>query len=164
MQFEKSKNWASASGWLISPDIIVTAGHCAYNHDSSHSLGRVTSIKAYIGYHGRQFVHDQSVQFRYGRRIATTADYVNSGKKEATDVAFIQVNKPFTGVKQYQYAETPVQSSEVIGIVGYPADKRYNNQKDGDGCSDVGCLSQGYLEPQQVGRAHAGLQDIDVTR
>lgn len=55
-----------ATGWLINNDTIVTAGHCSY--DWSHSLGRMTNVKAYIGYRGKESIKDSShaVQFRIG--------------------------------------------------------------------------------------------------
>lgn len=40
--------WAMATGWLVRPDIIVTAGHCAYDWGSG-KLGRAVRVKAYIG-------------------------------------------------------------------------------------------------------------------
>jgi V8-like Glu-specific endopeptidase len=54
------------TGWLIAPNLLVTAGHCGYDQ----SYGPVQEIKAYIGYKGRasvnslnsgEFVHSWSV-------------------------------------------------------------------------------------------------------
>ena len=38
------------SGWLIRPDLLVTAGHVVYDRNSN--LGPATQIKCYIGYNG----------------------------------------------------------------------------------------------------------------
>jgi len=136
MRFEKQpKNdnrWAMASGWLIRPDIIVTAGHCAYDWNKSSPGGRAVSVKAYIGYHGKQFVQSSDVQFRHVKRIVTTAGWLLDGQNETTDVAFFQVDKAFTGIKPFQFVNTPLKGINNIGVVGYPADKRYNNTATGE--------------------------------
>lgn len=50
----KSRRTLIATGWLIAPDLIVSAGHCVF--DWEHNLNQVTEIKAYIGYDGRASV------------------------------------------------------------------------------------------------------------
>ena len=40
------------TGWLIAPDLLVTAGHCAYDQVN----GQVQEIKAYVGYKGKESV------------------------------------------------------------------------------------------------------------
>ena len=108
------------TGWLIRPDLLVTAGHCTY--DWSHSLGRATEIKAYIGYKGQDSVHDPSVQFRIGKRIVTTGGWLQMRGFKPNDVGFIQVNEPFAGTSPVKYAETPQRGDFTIGVVGYPGD------------------------------------------
>ena len=61
-EFGGADQWAHGTGWLIRPDILVTAGHCAY--DWGHRLGRAVEVKAYIGYKGRDQLNDPNVQFR----------------------------------------------------------------------------------------------------
>ena len=113
-----------ATGWLINSDTIVTAGHCSY--DWSHSLGRLTTVKAYIGYNGKESVKDNNnnaVQFRTGKRIAAPQGWLTSGDNEPRDVSFIQVDRPFTGTKPIKYQPTPLTGSKVVlGVVGYPGD------------------------------------------
>ena len=54
--------WLMATGWLIRPNLIVTAGHVACDWD--HSLGLLKELKCYIGYHGRGRTRESTVQFR----------------------------------------------------------------------------------------------------
>ncbi|KAI9652268.1 MAG: hypothetical protein M1831_007116 [Alyxoria varia] len=119
-EFQKPGSWAMGTGWLVRPDVLVTAGHCSY--DWSHKLGRAVEIKAYIGYKGHQSENDPNVQFRSVSRIVTTEGWVKTKGQKAFDVSFMQVNKPFTGIKPFQFAETPASGDLVIGVVGYPGD------------------------------------------
>lgn len=112
-----------ATGWLIENDLLVTAGHCAY--DWSHRYGLLTHVKAYIGYSGKEAASDtQMVQLRMGIRVATTEGWLINGSSDSRgDVSLIRVNKPFTGVTPFKYLPTPMSGTEVrIGVVGYPGD------------------------------------------
>ena len=63
-----------ATGWLIRPDLLVTAGHCAYDWN----LGRATEVKAYIGYNGKASVGTSNVQFRSGAKVVITGGWLRS--------------------------------------------------------------------------------------
>ncbi len=121
---DQNDPWAMATGWLISNDTIVTAGHCSY--DWSHNLGRLTHVKTYIGYSGKESIKDSrnyAVQFRTGKRITTTEGWLTGEGNEPRDVSFIQVDPPFTGIKPIKYQPTPMIGAKVVlGVVGYPGD------------------------------------------
>ncbi|KAF6227395.1 hypothetical protein HO133_008839 [Letharia lupina] len=119
-EFQKPGSWAMGTGWLIKPDVLVTAGHCSY--DWSHKLGRATEVKAYIGYDGHQAEKDPNVQFRHVKRIVTTEGWVTTKGQKSFDVSFMQVDKPFTGITPLRFEETPSQGKIVLGVVGYPGD------------------------------------------
>ncbi len=44
--------WGMGTGWLIAPDLLVTAGHCAYDFGEDTQYGPATIVKAYMGYAG----------------------------------------------------------------------------------------------------------------
>ncbi|KAL8832995.1 MAG: hypothetical protein Q9170_004594 [Blastenia crenularia] len=119
-EFQQPGNWAMGTGWLIKPDILVTAGHCSY--DWSHKFGRATEVKAYIGYDGRHSEADPKVQFRQVKKIVTTEGWIKTKGQKPFDVSFMQLDKPFTGVTPIQFEETPAQAHLELGVVGYPGD------------------------------------------
>ena len=123
MEFEFQKPGSApmmGTGWLIQPDVFVTAGHCSY--DWAHKLGRATLVKAYIGYSGKGSVQSKDVQFRTVKRIVTTEGWVKTKGQKSFDVSFMQVDRPFTDVNPTRYEQTPATGDLVIGVVGYPGD------------------------------------------
>lgn len=114
--------WMMGTGWLIRPDLLVTAGHVVY--DWGRRLGAATQIKCYIGYNGRDSVKGPDVQPRYGKTIVTTAEWITAVDNRPRDVAFIQVHKPFTGaLRTFGFVDTPASDTCLLGVVGYPGDK-----------------------------------------
>ena len=127
MQYENqgvgSSTWAIGTGWMISDDVLVTAGHCVYNW--AEGLGRARMIKAYVGY-ARKRVFDQ---FSVGEVVVTTAGWLSGGKNKTKDVAFVKLKtafKYFTSERLFTYDSTPLTGDdEDLFIVGYPADKTW---------------------------------------
>ncbi|KAM0335043.1 hypothetical protein ACHAQA_000077 [Verticillium albo-atrum] len=138
LRFEKQAEddpWAMASGWLIRDNLLVTAGHCAYDH--AHGLGRLLHVKAYIGYSGKESIRpadpdpkenyqhiysEYDVQFRTGNAVVTTESWLNDGSFEAADLSFIQLSDPFTGIYPIKYSPTPATGKSKLGVVGFPGD------------------------------------------
>lgn len=108
------------TGWLIRPDILVTAGHCAY--DWKRQLGRATEVQCYVGYDGRQSVKSPNVQFRSVKRVVTTEGWIKAKGQRSFDVSFMQVDRPFTGIRPVEFDSTPDKANTTIGVVGFPSD------------------------------------------
>ncbi|RAH64706.1 trypsin-like serine protease [Aspergillus aculeatinus CBS 121060] len=127
-QSPNDTRYAMGTGWLIRDDLLVTAGHCAF--DWKEGFGRANEVKAYIGYNGKGSIDSPSanVQFRHGVRIVTTEGWLQSSSNRHNDVAFIQLDRPFTAVTPFQFSDTPVAGSDSIGVVGYPGDMRYKGE------------------------------------
>ncbi|KAL8825654.1 MAG: hypothetical protein Q9191_004279 [Dirinaria sp. TL-2023a] len=119
-EFQAPGQWHIGTGWLIRPDVLVTAGHCSYSWN--HSLGRATEVKAYIGYQGDASVNSPNTQFRPVKRIVIREGWLKGRGARNFDVSFMQVEKPFTGIKPIVYTETPQSGEYPLGVVGYPAD------------------------------------------
>jgi V8-like Glu-specific endopeptidase len=128
-QVPDDTRWAQGTGWLIEPDLLVTAGHCAFDH--TFRFGRASSIKAYVGYSGRRSLQQPDVQFRNGARALVPKGWAESNVNRQSDVAFIKLDKPFLDIRPFQLRATPSKGSEMIGIVGYPMDKSFDGERGG---------------------------------
>ncbi|KAM0437439.1 hypothetical protein ACHAPT_001801 [Fusarium lateritium] len=114
--------WMIGTGWLIRPDLLVTAGHVVYDH--GYGYGSADQIKCYIGYNGRESVKTSVVQARYGLNVVSTAEWIESPDNRSRDVAFIQVDRPFGLLRTFSFIDTPASGQDaVIGVAGYPGDK-----------------------------------------
>lgn len=126
--------WMMGTGWLIQPDLLVTAGHVVY--DWSKRLGEAREIRCYVGYNGRASIGESYVQSRSAKKVVTTAEWLadTPDRARTKDLAFIQVDRPFTGSLQlFSYINTPASAkASNIGIVGYPADKYLRDDETGD--------------------------------
>lgn len=133
-----------ATGWLIAPDLLVTAGHVAYDFGQTTQYGKAVIVKAYMGYSGAVNLTpanlgsvngvEPAVQLRYGATFITTTGWLQSGgQAERADVAFLKLAGPFTGnFKPFSYITTPSPASNVnIDVVGYPADEKNSAGEEG---------------------------------
>ena len=113
------------SGWLIRPDLMVTAGHNVFDWSGGNKgFGKAVQIKCYIGYQGSASVSLPSTQFRLAKNIVTTAEWMTSRENRHRDVAFIQVDRPFDGdLRLFNFKSTPQDGHVMLGVVGYPGDK-----------------------------------------
>ncbi|KAF7355699.1 ATP synthase f1 [Mycena sanguinolenta] len=127
--------WMIGTGWLIRPDLLVTAGHVVYDH--AYGCGATTQVKCYIGYNGAQSVPKSSaeggipaVQPRYGSKIVTTESWTKDSRARPRDVAFIRVHKPFVGnLNLFRFTDTISPARVRAGVVGYPGDKEVDGEK-----------------------------------
>ncbi|KAJ7481439.1 hypothetical protein FB451DRAFT_1555729 [Mycena latifolia] len=138
-----TEKWMMATGWLIRPDLVVTAGHVVY--DKSYGYGATSQIKCYIGYNGKKSVPElgssleaimiPAVQARFGSKVVTTESWINLKDKEARphDLAFIQIHKPFVGnLNVFEFTDTVSPAILRLGVVGYPGELRFNDEKNGE--------------------------------
>lgn len=84
--------------------------------------GRVTQVKAYVGYKGKKSVGTAEVQCLTGTLVVTPSVWVN-GRQRAHDFAIVKLSGKFKGVKPFNYTWTPLTGNMRLGVVGYPADK-----------------------------------------
>lgn len=127
------------TGWLIAPDLVVTAGHVAYDFGANTNYGKAITVKAYMGYSGAvnltaANLASGAVQLQYGKTFITTTGWLQSnGQAERADVSFLKLTAPFTGnFKPFSYVDTPLTgTAETLDVVGYPADKANSVKEEG---------------------------------
>ncbi|KAF5685135.1 glutamyl endopeptidase [Fusarium circinatum] len=122
-QDQGHQTWMMGSGWLIRPDLLVTAGHVVY--DWGRNLGAADQIKCYIGYNGKHSVGSPQVQTRFGAKVVTFVEWIEGSNNRTKDVAFIRLDRPFTGdLRLFSYVNTPEKGNGTyLGVVGYPGDR-----------------------------------------
>jgi V8-like Glu-specific endopeptidase len=113
------------TGWLISNDTLVTAGHNVFDWSGfGKGLGKAAQIKCYIGYQGSASASSPDV-FRLAKSIVTTGEWTTSPTNRNRDVSFIKVEPPFNGdLRTFRYEETPATEGAgvMLGVVGFPGD------------------------------------------
>ncbi|KAF4428874.1 Glutamyl endopeptidase [Fusarium acutatum] len=121
--------WMMGSGWLIRPDLLVTAGHVVF--DWGRKLGAADQIKCYIGYNGKQSVGSPQVQARFGAKVVTPVEWIEGSTNRRQDVAFIRLDRPFTGdLRLFSYLNTPEKGNGTyLGVVGYPGDRTLQDEQ-----------------------------------
>jgi hypothetical protein len=77
-----------ATGWLISENMIVTAGHGVY--DWTDVGGFVESVKVYFGYAGPDSVKESGCTSRHGVSAAAPAEYLKASSF-VHDVGFVSL-------------------------------------------------------------------------
>ncbi|KAF5979295.1 glutamyl endopeptidase [Fusarium coicis] len=121
--------WMMGSGWLIRPDLLVTAGHVVF--DWGRNFGAADQIRCYIGYNGKESVKSSQVQVRSGAKVVTPVEWIENSGNRRQDVAFIRLDKPFTGnLRLFSYLDTPEKGNGTyLGVVGYPGDKTLQGEQ-----------------------------------
>ncbi|PWY83850.1 hypothetical protein BO94DRAFT_599305 [Aspergillus sclerotioniger CBS 115572] len=135
MGFSGSKGFEyMGTGWLITKDTVVTAGHCLYDSNG----GYLRSVKVYIGYQGPEdtALDRNSCEMRLGKVATIPAEYIKtahtvhdvgfvlvSDQKLTATAAQIKLQSPFIDVEPFQPENTPKSSPGMkLGVVGYPGD------------------------------------------
>ncbi|KAF7554159.1 hypothetical protein G7Z17_g3099 [Cylindrodendrum hubeiense] len=115
--------WLMGTGWLIRPNLLVTAAHVVYHLGDEGGFGPIKQIKCYIGYNGRASVASNQVQVRYGQFVVLPAEWLKAPDNRTRNVAFVRLENPFHGdLRLFSFSSTPEVGESVLGLVGYPRD------------------------------------------
>jgi glutamyl endopeptidase len=120
------------TGWLVAPDVVVTAGHCVYNdpwEDNGRRFGSgsADAIEVYFGRRGDDLG-------RVFKAVAIdAADKWINGKNDEFDFGAIFLNKSVNDSgDHFEFAEFGTDDLErmLVNIAGFPGDKPGKNHPD----------------------------------
>ncbi|KAF2181690.1 hypothetical protein K469DRAFT_791321 [Zopfia rhizophila CBS 207.26] len=105
---------ANRQGMGYSPGLLVTAAIVP-------STGLTTWVAT--SYNGQNSIGDRSanVQFRKGKRIATTLEWLTAKGNRAFGASIILLDSLFKDITPFRYADTSLSGSLSLGVVGYPS-------------------------------------------
>ena len=113
------------TGWLVSADTLVTAGHCVHGGGSNGRWGSTSAFKIYPGFSDgyAPYGHCQP------REIYSTYGWITAADGDA-DVGVIKLNCDIGNATGYfSYFVAAQTDNTAITINGYPGDKADGNQQ-----------------------------------
>lgn len=131
-RFKEQANYSNCSGFLVAPDIVVTAGHCyqgnecntfdwVFNYKIARAGDRTVSVNESDVYHCKEVIQEQ----------------LGGGK----DFAVIRLDRPVKGIAPLKVAaKTPALGTTLV-MIGHPSGLP---QKIADGASVKDILAFGF--------------------
>ncbi len=106
------------TGALIAENLVLTAGHCLYDH-ATGSLARPDEIEFLAGWRG-----GRAAAYRGARRVVVHPGYIENGARRSVDLALIELDRPIrnTSIPPYDTGKRRFLSREV-GVVSYAHDR-----------------------------------------
>ncbi|WGZ94042.1 MAG: trypsin-like peptidase domain-containing protein [Candidatus Thiothrix putei] len=113
------------SGWLVSKDTLVTAGHCVHGGGSTGRWGATTAFKVYPGFSDGYAPYGSCTP----RELYSTYGWVTNADSNA-DIGLIKLDCTVGNSTGYfSYAITDTIDNTAVNINGYPGDKAGGGQQ-----------------------------------
>ncbi len=109
---------AFCTGALIAENLVLTAGHCLFDH-ATGSLARPDEIEFLAGWRG-----GRAAAYRGARRLVVHPGYIDDQSHRAVDLAVIELDRPIRNgaILPYETGRRRFLSREV-GVVSYAHDR-----------------------------------------
>lgn len=106
------------TGSLIAENLVLTAGHCLYDHKTGR-LARADEIEFLAGWRG-----GRAAAYRGARRLVVHPGYVGDGTQRALDLGLIELDRPIRNgsIRPYETGHRKFLSRDV-GVVSYAYDR-----------------------------------------
>ncbi|SEA18629.1 Trypsin-like peptidase domain-containing protein [Thiothrix caldifontis] len=113
------------SGWLVSKDTLVTAGHCVHGGGSTGRWGAPTAFKVYPGFSDGYAPYGSCTP----RELYSTYGWITNADSNA-DIGIIKLDCTVGNSTGYfSYAVTDTIDNTAVNINGYPGDKAGGGQQ-----------------------------------
>lgn len=114
----------ACSGFLIAPDILVTAGHCQVNTGEVRNEPEMY-CKVFdwlFDYQANDKGETQTADIPMDRlyRCKRTIYAVVDDHAPFRDFAIVQLDRPVTGRRPFKIAKSPVAVGDALAMIGYP--------------------------------------------
>lgn len=106
------------TGALVADNLVLTAGHCLYDHDAG-TLARPDEVEFLAGWRG-----GRAAAYRGARRFIVHPGYVANGADRSVDLALIELDRPIrnTTVLPFEVGARSFLARDV-GVVSYAHDR-----------------------------------------
>ncbi len=121
VRFTKQNSLSYAcTGFLVEPDLIVTAGHCMVNTgESQHETELYCKAFSWLfDYNETTHAEDISADNLYKCKEVIYA--VKDEHAPFRDYALVRLNRTVKGRTPFKINANPVKSTDVFGMIGYP--------------------------------------------
>lgn len=136
------------TGWMVSKDTLVTAGHCVHGGGATGRWGTTSSFKIYPGYSDGYAPYGSCIP----KELYSSSGWISTADSDA-DVGIMKMNCSVgnsTGYFSY-FVANPVDKT-AITIDGYPSDKANGKQQWGSkGIVSRSTASKLYYDNDTVG-------------
>ncbi|CAM9745860.1 unnamed protein product, partial [Chrysoparadoxa australica] len=115
--FKEQPAAANCSGFLVAPNILVTAGHCIRNESQCKGYGYVFGFETTTNGQTEYSVPSENV---YNCKTLVKTVLNNWGDK--MDYAVVELDRPVTGRRPMPFRKTgKVQTGEELVVIGHPS-------------------------------------------
>jgi len=114
----------ACSGFLVAPDLMVTAGHCMTNGEETKNEPGM-----YCGVYGWLFDYQTSTAGKFAADEIPPENYykckqivyaIREDVPPYRDYALVQLERPVTGRTPFRLAEKPVAAGDSVSMIGFP--------------------------------------------
>ncbi len=121
VKFSKQVSLSYAcSGFLVAPDLIVTAGHCMVNTGESRNETELYCKAFSWLFDFNETTNPASVDADNLYHCKRVVYAVKDEKAPFRDYALVQLTRPVKGRTPFKISAAPVGPSDVFGMIGYP--------------------------------------------
>lgn len=122
-------SWRGCTGTIISPRVILAAGHCVYNHNLRRAPARIRISPGQLDRDTRPFGSIISTEYYAPARYVNATSAGNSDRRNF-DYGIIILPRPFRAIQRFMTTRAlsgadleRLRHASLVTIAGYPGDR-----------------------------------------